>query len=176
MKNVIIATLLVLTSVSSFAAMDRGNAEFTGKVQKVCSVSSFVAGTVVIEEGEDGNLLSSESAGGTPATFTVRANARNSVLTFGEPRIRIRRNDGVRAEMWMTNRTVTLSGSSTSDKNVTHTLPIVNSQVMVGGVGNSSVVLNIRIEDTLDAGMIPAGKYKIIVPVTCTKSNVAVNF
>jgi len=174
MKNVIIATAIALTSISSFASvMASGDAEFTGTIEKVCSVSDFKAGTVVIREGKDGNVMNSRGPSGKPATFLVRANSRNSVLTFGEPSISILRDDGVRAEMYMDNREVSYSGKVVAIKN-NRTSDIINDQVYTTSVGTNRVKLHIKIKDTLKASMLPAGTYDISVPVTCTKSTTAI--
>jgi len=173
MKNVIIATAIALASSFSFATpMDSGNAEFTGTIEKVCSVSDFQVGTVVIREGKDGNIMDSRSSGGAPATFLVRANARNSVLTFGQPTIIVGRDDGV-TQWYPQNREVSYSGKIRSLKN-SREAKITNDQVYTNAVGTNKVVLHIRIKDTLRAGMLPAGTYNISVPVTCTKSTTAI--
>ena len=176
MKNVIIASAIALASASSFASapMDTGVAEFGGKVSKVCDVYGFAKGRVVIRDGSDTNTFTSDTAGGIPATFLVRANSRNSVLTFGAPSITFaHRDDGV--QTWFPDhRVVTYSGTVEAQKN-NRVSNIVDSQVYTTSVGTNNVTLHINITDINSGSMIPAGTYEIDVPVTCTKSTTAVN-
>jgi hypothetical protein len=178
MKNVIIASAIALASATSSAAvmgtpMDAGTAEFAGTVAKVCDVYGFAKGRVVIREGSDTNTFTSDTAGGIPATFLVRANSRNSVLTFGAPSITFaHRDDGVQ-QWYPDHRVVTYSGTVEAQKN-NRVSQIIDSQVYTTSVGTNNVTLHINITDINSGSMIPAGTYEIDVPVTCTKSTTAV--
>jgi len=175
MKNVIIAAVLAIFSTSAVAnVMDTGTAEFGGSVSKVCDVYGFAKGRVVIREGSDTNTFTSDAVGGIPATFLVRANARNSILTFGAPSITfLSRDDGVTT--WFPEfRVVTYSGFVRAQKNNRISM-IANGQVPTTSVGTNNVTLHINITDTNGGSMIPAGTYDIDVPVTCTKSTTPVN-
>jgi len=177
MKNVIIASAIALASTSAFASapMDSGVAEFGGSVSKVCDVYGFEKGRVVIRDGSDTNEFRSDVAGGKAATFYVRANSRNSVLTFGAPAITVNRDDGV--DVWYPQyRVVNYSGKVSALKNNRETAIDTNTAtVFTTSVGTNAVELHIQITDINSNSMIPAGTYEIDVPVTCTKSSIATN-
>jgi hypothetical protein len=179
MKNVIIASAIALASATSSAAvmgtpMDSGTAEFGGTVAKVCDVYGFAKGRVVIRDGSDTNTFTSDTSGGSAATFSVRANSRNSVLTFGAPAITVNRDDGV--DVWYPQyRVVNYSGKVSALKNNRYTeINPTTGTVTTTSVGTNFVELHIQITDTNQNSMIPAGTYEIDVPVTCTKSTTAV--
>jgi hypothetical protein len=179
MKNVIIASAIALASATSTAAvmgtpMASGTAEFGGTVAKVCDVYGFQKGRVVIRDGSDTNEFRSDVADGKAATFYVRANSRNSVLTFGAPAITVNRDDGV--DVWYPQyRVVQYSGKVSALKNNRETaINTATSTVTTTSVGTNFVELHINITDINQNSMIPAGTYEIDVPVTCTKSTTAV--
>lgn len=168
MKNLFTAAIFasVTFATSTFATnLDSGVAEFRGKVAKVCEVRKFRAGTVVIREGSNGNILSSKE--GKPVTFVVRGNARNVSLHFGEPRIELNRNDGV-SGYFTTNRKVTFDSVTSARKNNRVTASSTR-KIDIAAVGTNDVTLHITIRDNVRASMLPAGVYRIFVPVTCTK-------
>jgi len=176
MKNVIIASAIALASSFSFATpMASGTAEFGGTVSKVCDVYGFQKGKVVIRDGSDTNDFNSFASGGQAATFFVRANSRNSVLTFGAPSITVDRDDGV--DVWYPQyRFVQYSGKVSALKNDRETeINTGTGTVFTTSVGTNAVELHIKITDMNSNSMIPAGTYEIDVPVTCTKSTTAVN-
>lgn len=170
MKNTIITTIaavFALTSVAATAAptLDSGIAEYKGKVAKTCEVGNFRAGTIVIRDGEDGRVISSKQ--GKAATFVVRGNSRSITLHFGDPRIEIRRNDGV-SGFTFKNRKTTYDSTVTARKN-NNVTSSNKRKIDIASVGSNDVSLDITITDTNKNSMIPAGTYRVFVPVTCTK-------
>lgn len=168
MKNILIAmTIIAATlSTSAYAAKPTsGNAEFKGKVAKVCEVGHFKAGKLIIRENTDGNVLSSVQ--GKPATFVVRGNAKNINIHFGKPQVTIVRKDGA-SGFPLNGRKITIDATVKARKN-NSTTTITGKKVKIASVGTNDVSLDLTITDKRKNSTLPAGTYTVIVPVSCTK-------
>jgi hypothetical protein len=141
-------------------AVSVGNAIFNGSILSACNVSNFVDGTIVANSGT--TELSSITAGGSPATFTVSTTGGGYRLTYGTPTL-----TGPSGSV--SGATYTVTSSATGTGLLGAVISLINQ---VGSVlslnlgGTYAVTVNARA--TLSSGAFEAGTYRLTVPVSCS--------